>query len=138
MQLIYGHPWGDFLIICHVAQEDRMLFQGAQKLFGMASWQTRVADQGGERAAWWVVVGRGRWSLSLVQVITLGEAMAYVLSGMYGPVKALAAQPWRAMARRVKPGDQQGTTDAISRCTEYPSMELVINTVHHWPLNQPN
>ena len=40
-------------------KEDRVLFQGAQKLFGM--------------------------------VITLGEAMAYVLSGMYGPVADLGA-----------------------------------------------
>jgi len=56
MQLLAGSK------IIHVDQsikEDRQLFQGAQKLFGI--------------------------------VITIGEAVAYVLSGMYGDVKDLGA-----------------------------------------------
>jgi len=56
MQLLAGSK---ILEVDQSLKEDRMLFQGAQKLFGM--------------------------------VITLGEAMAYVLSGMYGPVKDLGA-----------------------------------------------
>ena len=56
MQLLAGSK---LLEVDQSLKEDRVLFQGAQKLFGM--------------------------------VITLGEAMAYVLSGMYGPVKDLGA-----------------------------------------------
>ncbi|CAJ1340291.1 unnamed protein product [Effrenium voratum] len=56
MQLLAGSK---LLEVDQSVKEDRALFQGAQKLFGM--------------------------------VITLGEAMAYVLSGMYGPVKDLGA-----------------------------------------------
>ena len=85
-------------------QEDRMLFQGAQKLFGMAS---RLKDVWGR--IMWKLCGVFRFlnpdvfpsaifllaalaqmiqMSECAKVITLGEAMAYVLSGMYGPVKA--------------------------------------------------
>lgn len=56
MQLLAG---AKVLEVDQSLKEDRMLFQGAQKLFGM--------------------------------VITLGEAVAYVMSGMYGDVKDLGA-----------------------------------------------
>jgi len=56
MQLLAGSKIID---VDQSLKEDRMLFQGAQKLFGM--------------------------------LITLGEAVAYVLSGMYGDVKDLGA-----------------------------------------------
>merc|ERR1712166_1655778 len=56
MQLLAGSRIID---VDQSLKEDRMLFQGAQKLFGM--------------------------------LITLGEAVAYVLSGMYGDVKDLGA-----------------------------------------------
>jgi len=56
MQLLAGSKIID---VDQSLKEDRALFQGAQKLFGM--------------------------------VITIGEAVAYVLSGMYGDVKDLGA-----------------------------------------------
>eukprot|EP00442_Polarella_glacialis_P019713 CAMPEP_0115075820 /NCGR_PEP_ID=MMETSP0227-20121206/16083_1 /TAXON_ID=89957 /ORGANISM="Polarella glacialis, Strain CCMP 1383" /LENGTH=472 /DNA_ID=CAMNT_0002462891 /DNA_START=90 /DNA_END=1508 /DNA_ORIENTATION=+ len=56
MQLLAGSKLID---VDQSLKEDRALFSGAQKLFGMA--------------------------------ITMGEAMAYVLSGMYGEVKDLGA-----------------------------------------------
>lgn len=54
MQLLAGSK---ILVVDQSLKEDRMLFQGAQKLFGM--------------------------------LITLAEAVAYVLSGMYGDIKDL-------------------------------------------------
>lgn len=108
----------------HFCQEDRMLFQGAQKLFGMASgfknWENSTLlpfELKNLKAVPWtffkdisltkmesskhlVIVSRSRVFLCFCplvpwihlsglpfEVITLGEAMAYVLSGMYGPVK---------------------------------------------------
>jgi protein transport protein SEC61 subunit alpha len=56
MQLLAGSKIID---VDQSVKEDRALFQGAQKLFGM--------------------------------IITIGEAVAYVLSGMYGDVKDLGA-----------------------------------------------
>jgi protein transport protein SEC61 subunit alpha len=56
MQLLAGSK---IIEVDQSLKEDRMLFQGAQKLFGM--------------------------------LITLGEAVAYVVSGMYGEVKDLGA-----------------------------------------------
>jgi len=56
MQLLAGSKIID---VDQSLKEDRMLFQGAQKLFGM--------------------------------IITVGEAVAYVVSGMYGDVKDLGA-----------------------------------------------
>jgi len=56
MQLLAGSK---ILEVDQSLKEDRMLFQGAQKLFGM--------------------------------LITMGEAVAYVVSGMYGDVKDLGA-----------------------------------------------
>jgi len=56
MQLLAGSKIID---VDQSVKEDRALFQGAQKLFGM--------------------------------VITIGEAVAYVLSGMYGDIKDLGA-----------------------------------------------
>merc|ERR1712137_538428 len=56
MQLLAGSKIID---VDQNLKEDRVLFQGAQKLFGM--------------------------------LITLGEAVAYVISGMYGDVKDLGA-----------------------------------------------
>eukprot|EP00823_Brevimastigomonas_motovehiculus_P003948 TRINITY_DN251_c0_g5_i1.p1 TRINITY_DN251_c0_g5~~TRINITY_DN251_c0_g5_i1.p1 ORF type:complete len:478 (-),score=103.29 TRINITY_DN251_c0_g5_i1:1076-2509(-) len=56
MQLLAGSK---IINVDQSVKEDRALFQGAQKLFGM--------------------------------VITVGEAVAYVLSGMYGDVKDLGA-----------------------------------------------
>jgi len=56
MQLLAGSK---IIQVDQSVKEDRALFQGAQKLFGI--------------------------------VITVGEAVAYVLSGMYGPVRDLGA-----------------------------------------------
>jgi len=56
MQLLAGSK---IIQVDQSVKEDRSLFQGAQKLFGI--------------------------------VITIGEAVAYVLSGMYGPVRDLGA-----------------------------------------------
>lgn len=56
MQLLAGSKIID---VDHSLKDDRALFQGAQKLFGI--------------------------------VITIGEAVAYVLSGMYGEIKDLGA-----------------------------------------------
>jgi len=56
MQLLAGSK---IIEVDQSLKEDRMLFQGAQKLFGM--------------------------------LITMGEAVAYVVSGMYGDVKDLGA-----------------------------------------------
>lgn len=56
MQLLAGSKIID---VDQSSREDRALFQGAQKLFGM--------------------------------LITIGEAVAYVLSGMYGPIGELGA-----------------------------------------------
>eukprot|EP01006_Ploeotia_vitrea_P039571 TRINITY_DN66358_c8_g1_i7.p1 TRINITY_DN66358_c8_g1~~TRINITY_DN66358_c8_g1_i7.p1 ORF type:complete len:475 (-),score=260.91 TRINITY_DN66358_c8_g1_i7:253-1677(-) len=56
MQLLAG---SNIIEVDQSLKEDRILFQGAQKLFGM--------------------------------IITIGEAVAYVLSGMYGDVKELGA-----------------------------------------------
>nr|QWE91219.1 Sec61 alpha 1 subunit [Placidida sp.] len=56
MQLLAGSK---IIEVDQSSREDRALFQGAQKLFGM--------------------------------LITVGEAVAYVLSGMYGPVSDLGA-----------------------------------------------
>jgi len=56
MQLLAGSKIID---VDHSLRDDRALFQGAQKLFGI--------------------------------VITIGEAVAYVLSGMYGEIKDLGA-----------------------------------------------
>jgi len=56
MQLLAGSK---IIQVDQSVKEDRSLFQGAQKLFGI--------------------------------VITIGEAVAYVLSGMYGPVRELGA-----------------------------------------------
>merc|ERR1719199_1871973 len=56
MQLLAG---AKIIEVDQSLKEDRVLFSGAQKLFGM--------------------------------LITLGEAVAYVLSGMYGEVKELGA-----------------------------------------------
>jgi len=56
MQLLAGSK---IIQVDQSVKEDRALFQGAQKLFGM--------------------------------IITIGEAVAYVLSGMYGPVRDLGA-----------------------------------------------
>lgn len=56
MQLLAGSKLID---VDQSLKEDRLLFQGAQKLFGM--------------------------------LITLGEAVAYVMSGMYGEIKDLGA-----------------------------------------------
>jgi len=56
MQLLAGSK---IIQVDHSLKDDRALFQGAQKLFGI--------------------------------IITIGEAVAYVLSGMYGDVKELGA-----------------------------------------------
>merc|ERR1719235_2613502 len=56
MQLLAGSK---LIEVDQSLKEDRMLFSGAQKLFGM--------------------------------VITMGEAVAYVVSGMYGPISDLGA-----------------------------------------------
>lgn len=56
MQLLAGSK---IIQVDQSVKEDRALFQGAQKLFGI--------------------------------VITIGEAVAYVLSGMYGPIRDLGA-----------------------------------------------
>merc|ERR1719399_2607209 len=56
MQLLAG---AKIIEVDQSLKEDRVLFQGAQKLFGM--------------------------------LITLGEAVAYVISGMYGDIKELGA-----------------------------------------------
>lgn len=56
MQLLAG---SNIITVDQTVKEDRALFQGSQKLFGM--------------------------------LITIGEAVAYVLSGMYGDVKELGA-----------------------------------------------
>merc|ERR1719230_940440 len=56
MQLLAG---AKLIEVDQSLKEDRMLFSGAQKLFGM--------------------------------VITMGEAVAYVVSGMYGPISELGA-----------------------------------------------
>ena len=77
-----------------------MLFQGAQKLFGMASRLKDVRSNHVELcgvfrffnpdmfpSAIFLLAALAQMS-ECAKVITLGEAMAYVLSDMYGPVKA--------------------------------------------------